>query len=94
MRTHIALTLAALLTMSTAGCANRPLRNVLHRGDSCGAATTIPTTLPVVSDTTTYSPGCGYAESCPTCGITGGMPQMYGGGYPIDGTIPMPTPGE
>lgn len=92
MKTSITLTLATLLAISTVGCANRPFRNILHRGAACGTASAVPTSLPVVSDATSYSPGCGIGETCPTCGTLGG-PLMYEGGYPIDGTtIPMPEP--
>jgi hypothetical protein len=94
MRTSFALTLAAILALSATGCANCSLRNLLHRGADCGAAT--PTTLPLVGGMTTYTPGCGIEEACPTCGITGGIPTgqpyMYEGGYPIDGSVVLPQP--
>lgn len=93
MRTTIALTLATVLTVSLAGCSNRPLRNFFHRGAACGSAATVPTTLPIINDMTSYSPGCGIEESCPTCGPMGGTPYMYeGGAYPIDGTMALPEP--
>jgi hypothetical protein len=98
MRTSLALTLAAVLALGATGCANCPLRSVLHRGADCGP--TAPTTLPLVGGMTSYTPGCGIEEACPTCGI-GGMggvggvqPYVYEGGYPVDGSIVLPTPGQ
>lgn len=97
MRTSFALTLALIVTLSSAGCTSRPFRNVLHRGAACGSTT--PTTLPLVGGVSTYSPGCGIEEACPTCGITGmqpgivgGQPYLYEGGYPVDGSVVLPQP--
>ena len=91
MRTSFALTLAILLIVSSAGCTSRPLRNVFHRGADCGTA--VPTTLPLMSGVSTYSPTCGIEESCPTCGITGAQsPYLYQGGYPMEGEVVLPAP--
>lgn len=90
MRTSLALTLAAVVALSTTGCTNRPFRSILHRGADCGP--TAPATLPLMGGMTSYSPGCGIEEACPTCGITGGQPLMYEGGYPVDGNYVLPTP--
>ena len=91
MRTSLALILAAVVALSSTGCTNRPFRSILHRGADCGP--TAPTTLPLIGGTTSYTPGCGIEEACPTCGI-GGQPYVYEGGYPVDGSIVLPTPGQ
>jgi hypothetical protein len=94
MKSSFALTIALLIAVGSVGCAHRQMRNALHRGAPCGA-TPAPSTLPVISDVTTYSPTCGWADpGCPTCGANQGLPVMVDGGYPADGGVVLPEPAE
>jgi hypothetical protein len=94
MKHPFALTVTAIVALSSVGCVNRHMRNFMHRGAPCGA-TTAPATLPVVSDVTTYSPTCGWADpNCANCGTASGQPIVIDGGYQLEGTTPiMPEPG-